>query len=79
MKHSFTDQIMDIIVLNYGDESKDVYEKSLIFQYINQKTRSANKGSKSRGSFANLYAIYVLVEDYLANKFNETGGYSVRY
>ena len=76
MKHSFTDQIMDIIILNYGDESKDVYEKSLVFQYINQKTRSANKGSKSRGSFANLYAIYVLVEDYLVNKFNETGDYS---
>jgi hypothetical protein len=32
---------------------------------LNVKTRSANRGSKSRGSFANHYALYVLVEDYI--------------
>ena len=43
---------------------------------MNFKTRSANKGSKSRGSFANIYAIYVLVEDYLIHGFHEKGDYS---
>jgi hypothetical protein len=36
-----------------------------LLQYINIKTKSANRGSKSRGSFANLYALYILVEDYI--------------
>ncbi|GHU27964.1 hypothetical protein FACS1894164_20270 [Spirochaetia bacterium] len=39
-----------------------------IHQY---KTKSANKGSKSRGSFANLYAIYVILEDYIKVVFEE--------
>ena len=43
---------------------------------MNIKTKSSNKGSKSRGSFANLYAIYVLVEDYLGKNFDRTGMYS---
>ncbi len=33
------------------------------------KTRSANRGSKARGAFANHYAIYVLVEDYIKKGF----------
>jgi len=32
---------------------------------LNEKTRSTNRGSKARGSFANLYAIYVIIEDYI--------------
>lgn len=40
-------------------------------QYLNHKTKSANRGSKSRGSFANHYAIYVLVEDYINQGYLE--------
>jgi hypothetical protein len=47
-----------------------------LLEYINIKTRSANKGSKSRGSFANLYAIYVLLEDYIKTVFAEHKKYS---
>jgi hypothetical protein len=43
---------------------------------LNEKTRSANRGSKARGSFANLYALYVIIEDYIAKKFNKKGDYS---
>ncbi|MGI0498128.1 hypothetical protein [Limnospira platensis] len=43
--------------------------------YLNIKTKAANRGSKSRAGFANHYAIYVLVEDYLNNKFHIIGGY----
>lgn len=46
-----------------------------MLQYLNIKTRSAAQGSKSRGSFANLYAVYVLVEDYLKNSFDTTNNY----
>ena len=40
------------------------------------KTRSANRGSKSRGSFGALYSIYTLVEDYIQRKYITEGDYS---
>lgn len=70
MSLSFDKVINHIIVENFGTENeKDIYEMPII-QYLIKKTVSANKGSKSRGSFANLYAIYVLVEDYIQNEFH---------
>ena len=44
-------------------------------QYINIKAKAANRGSKSRSSFANHYAIYVLIEDYLQKEFHLKNGY----
>lgn len=53
-----------------NDIAKQVLKKNLIIQYLAKKTASVAKSSKSRASFANIYAIYVLVEDYL--KVNKT-------
>jgi len=53
-----------------------LFELSPLLQYINIKTRSADRGSKSRSSFANLYAIYVLVLDYTNGQFHVTSKYS---
>ncbi len=75
-EHSFTQKIMKIVSDDFGKDAKDIYEKSYLLQYLNIKTRSADKGSKSRGSFANLYAIYVLVEDYLSKGFDQNNKYS---
>jgi len=75
VKHEFTAHIEKILHDKFGRKADAIFENSLLLQYINQKTKSANKGSKSRGSFANLYAIYVIIEDYLANKFDKVGGY----
>ncbi len=76
MEHEFTKKINEILRNNFGDLSDKVFLESPIIQYINIKTKSASKGSKSRGSFANLYAIYVLVEDYISNFFHKTGEYT---
>ena len=43
----------------------DVFAASPVLGYLNQKTKSANRGSKARGSFANHYALYVVIEDYI--------------
>ncbi len=75
MEHEFTKKIFEVLKKNFGDKATDVYRNSSLLQYINIKTRSANRGSKSRGSFANLYAIYVLAEDYLAREFDKQGDY----
>ena len=76
MEHIFTANIRAVLQNHFGKSADDIYEKSHLIQYINEKTRSANKGSKSRSSFANLYAIYVIIEDYIANGFDKKGDYS---
>lgn len=70
MKHSFSEKILEILENHFGKNSNEIFENSQVIKYLNHKTVSANKGSKSRGSFANLYAIYVLIEDYVKNEYH---------
>jgi hypothetical protein len=63
--HQFTQKIYDTLEGHFGEDAKSVFENSALLVYLNHKTKSANKGSKSRGSFANHYALYVIVEDYI--------------
>jgi hypothetical protein len=76
MEHTFTKNIKEILTAHFGENGDLIFEQNLLIQYLNFKTRSANRGSKSRGSFANLYAIYVIVEDYLAKNYDKQGNYS---
>lgn len=76
MQHSFTKEIMDILETNFGKSADEIFQKSNLLKYINRKTVSAHRGSKARSSFANLYAIYVLVDDYLLKGFDRKGKYS---
>jgi hypothetical protein len=76
MQHTFTTNIKSVLQNYYGKDADDIFEKSYLIQYLNIKTRSANKGSKSRSSFANLFAVYVLIEDYIEKGFDKGGNYS---
>ena len=76
MKHSFTPNIIAGIENAFPGLGSTIFELSPLLQYINKKTRSANRGSKSRSSFANLYALYVLIEDYVSQGYLATGNYS---
>lgn len=76
MRHPFTDKIDEILEKHFADDFEQIFKNSELLQYINIKTKSANRGSKSRGSFGNLYAIYVLIEDYISNGFDKKSGYS---
>lgn len=68
-KHDFTDVIIGILN-DYSDGiGEPLLEASPLLQYLNIKTKAANRGSKSRAGFANHYAVYVLVEDYISNDF----------
>jgi hypothetical protein len=76
-EHGFTPVISKILKDRFGDGvAAKVLESSELIQYLNVKTRSADRGSKARGSFANLYAIYVLVEDYIRKGFPDSGAYT---
>lgn len=76
MEHTFTDNIKTILEQHFGKDSEIIFNNSTLIQYLNQKTRSANRGSKSRSGFGALYSIYTLVEDYIKKDFLTTGKYS---
>jgi hypothetical protein len=69
-EHSFTSSIRNILIKNYGDNADLIFNSSPILAYLNLKTKSANQGSKARGAFANHYALYVVIEDYIKNGFD---------
>lgn len=75
MEHEFTTKIREILTKKYKNATNDLLEKSLLLQYINIKTKSAQRGSKSRSSFGNIYAIYVLIEDYINKGYVKKGKY----
>ena len=76
MEHEFTATITRIIQEDFAEHADAVFRQSELLGYLNQKTRSASRGSKSRSSFGNLYAIYVLVEDYVRQGFLQRGDYN---
>jgi hypothetical protein len=67
--HPFTATILEILEHHFPEYAKDVFEASSLLGYLNNKTRAANRGSKARGAFANHYALYVIVEDYIKKGF----------
>jgi len=76
MEHTFTVNIKTILEKHFGKDSEDIFKNSQLIQYLNFKTRSANRGSKARSSFANLYAVYVILEDYIAKGYDKKEGYA---
>jgi len=75
IEHEFTPRIVAILTEQFGDDATEIFEKSELLQYLNIKTKSASRGSKSRAAFGNHYALYVLVEDYVKHGFHEKGNY----
>jgi hypothetical protein len=75
-RHGFTDKITQIVSENTGSDGDEALEKSLLLQYLNTKTKAADRNSKSRAGFANHYALYVLLEDYLKRGFDGNSDYS---
>lgn len=68
-QHAFTPTILSVLEKHFGDYAVDVFTSSSILGYLNYKTKAANRGSKARGAFANHYALFVIVEDYIQKGF----------
>ena len=69
LDHAFTSTILEILERHFGENAKDILAASTLLGYLNNKTRAANRGSKARGAFANHYALYVVIEDYIKKGF----------
>jgi hypothetical protein len=76
MNNGFKSVVETILKEEFGDKWLLVYKTSDLIKYLLIKTKAADKGSKSRASFGNLYAIYVLIEDYIINDFISRADYS---
>ena len=74
-KQGFTDVIVEILEKHFPAQGEMLLSRNTLLQYLNYKTKAANRGSKSRPSFGNIYAIYVLVEDYVKKDFHIQSGY----
>ncbi len=70
VNRKFTEKIIEILKSELKMDGHKILENSVLLQYINIKTRAANSGSKSRPSLGSLYALYVLIEDYVNNNFH---------
>jgi len=75
VRHEFTNVILDILERTHVGLGEKILDASELLQYLNIKTKAANRGSKSRAGFANHYAVYVLVEDYVNHGFHQHAGY----
>jgi hypothetical protein len=71
IQHFFTSVILEVLTQAFGEYAEDIFQTSPILGYLNNKTRAANRGSKARGAFANHYALYVVIEDYIKNGFSD--------
>lgn len=69
MEHEFTPIILRILRERFGELADEIYQNSLLLQYLNVKTKAASRDSKSRPSFGNHYALYVLIEDYVTHGY----------
>ncbi len=69
-QHAFTSTILTILSKKYGEYSEEIFQASTLLAYLNLKTKSANSGSKARGAFANHYALFVVIEDYINHNFH---------
>ena len=77
MEKTHKNFVLEILQKHYkSDVAEKIFASSFLIQYLDKKTRSVDRSSKSRASFANIYAIYVLVKDYL-RVLSSKGNYSV--
>ena len=56
-------EFIDLIAKDLGIE-----DDSLVYLYMELKTKASDRGSKARRSLGNLYAIYVLCQDFIEEK-----------
>jgi len=69
VQHAFTSKIISILEKHFGEYAFDIFTGSSLLGYLNKKTKSVNRGSKARAAFANHYALYVIIEDYIHKGF----------
>ncbi len=61
--------IKEILQKNYGENYKNIYDKSDVIRYLDNKTGAIEGNSKTRRSLGNIYAIYSILNAYIEDGF----------
>ncbi len=69
------DFIKDILSEDYPKEYQQVYDNSLLLQYLDKKMKAVHGNSKTRRSLANIYAIYSILYFYQSDFYNQPEKY----
>ena len=64
IRHSFSDRFISAVQDSVETDAAETIEASHLLSYLHNKMKAAGGDSKSRKSFGNIYAIFVVVEDY---------------
>lgn len=73
--------IEDILKNDYASNYQEIYNGSLLLQYLDKKMKAVHGNSKTRRSLANIYAIYSILYYYQSDfygqpdKYRKFGGY----
>lgn len=73
--------VKEILRTEHPDNFQQIYDSSLLLQYLDKKMKAVHGNSKTRRSLANIYAIYSILHFYQAdfynqpNKYRNFGGY----
>lgn len=67
--------IKDILKDEYMDFFQEIYDNSLLIQYLDKKMKAIHGNSKTRRSLANIYAIYSILYYHKEDYFNKPQEY----
>lgn len=69
------DFIKEILIKDYPIEYQNIFDNSMLLQYLNKKMKAVHGDSKTRRSLANIYAIYSILFFYQKDFFNQPDKY----
>ena len=67
--------VREIIEKHFPGQSQQIYEESLLIQYLDKKSGAIHGTAKTRRSLANYYAIYSILNFYVDEFFDEPDKY----
>ena len=67
--------VLEILKEDFQDQYADIYGSSYLLQYLDKKMKAVHKGSKTRKSLANIYAIYAILHFYQSDYYDKPDVY----
>lgn len=67
--------IKEILQAEHHGNFQQIYDSSLLLQYLDKKMKAVHGNSKTRRSLANIYAIYSILHFYQADFYNQPDKY----
>lgn len=67
--------VKEILQAEHPQNYQQIYDSSLLLQYLDKKMKAVHGNSKTRRSLANIYAIYSILHFYQADFYNQPDRY----